>query len=54
MMRNVKKGDIICYRMGIVQVLKVEADGCWVKDPYGVKQKIDWDDVKQYNRSLNL
>ena len=46
----VKKGDVICYRPNLVRVLKVEEDGLWIKDPYGVEQKIDWEDYHHYNK----
>ena len=61
--KNVEKGDYICYRPNLVKVLKVEDDGVWIsseaesgvpviKGPYGEEQKIDWEDVVEYNRDL--
>lgn len=47
---SVKVGDMIQYRVNIVEVLKVEDDGVWVRGPYGEEQKIDWEDVKEYNK----
>jgi len=45
----IQKGDVICYRMSIVEVLQVLKNGAWIKGPYGEVQTIDWDDIKQYN-----
>lgn len=50
--KKIKKGDVICYRPNLVRVLKVEDDGVIIKGPYGEVQKIDWEDVAQYNRNL--
>lgn len=45
----IQKGDIICYRMGLVKVLQVLKNGAWVEGPYGEVQTIDWEDIQQYN-----
>lgn len=45
----IQKGDVICYRMSIVEVLQVLKNGAWVKGPYGEVQTIDWEDIQQYN-----
>lgn len=42
-------GDLINYRIGLVKVLKIEDDGVVVKGDGGLEQKLDWEDVKQYN-----
>ena len=48
----VRVGDIICYRPNLVKILSIEDDGCWIKDCYGLEQKIDWEDIDQYNPKL--
>lgn len=48
----IQKGDVICYRMGLVKVLQVSKDGAEVEGPYGVVQTIDWEDIQQYNRNF--
>lgn len=35
-----------------MKILKVEDDGCWIRDCYGLEQKIDWEDIDQYNPKL--
>lgn len=51
---KIRKGDIICYRMGLVKVLKVLEEGLEVRGAYGVEQTIDWEDVETYNRGQYL
>lgn len=48
----IKEGMLIAYRMNFVTVLRIEMDGVWVKDPYGVEQKLDWEDVEKYNPGI--
>ena len=50
--RVIRVGDIICYRPNLVKVLTVEEDGCWIRDGYGLEQKIDWEDIDMYNPRL--
>ena len=50
MKTKLHKGDLICYRMGIVRVLNVTDSGAYVRGPYGEEQTIDWEDIEQYNR----
>lgn len=45
--------SIICYRMGLVRVTGVGPVKIIIKDPYGVVQDIDWEDVREYNRKEN-
>lgn len=48
----IQEGMLIAYRMNFVTVLRIEEDGVWVKDLYGVKQKLDWEDVEKYNPEI--
>lgn len=48
----IQEGMLIAYRMNFVTVLRIEEDGVWVRDPYGVKQKLDWEDVEKYNPGI--
>lgn len=48
----IQEGMLIAYRMNFVTVLRLEEDGVWVRDPYGVRQKLDWEDVEKYNPGI--
>lgn len=50
--KHLKKGDIICYRVNLVKILKIDDDGCLVRGHYGEEQHIDWDDIREYNREF--
>jgi hypothetical protein len=48
----ISKGDVINYRANSVKVKKILDDGLLIRDPYGVEQVIDWEDVAQYNQTF--
>lgn len=50
--KKVHKGDIICYRVNLVEVLSRYGEKLWIRGPYGEEQHIDWEDVVEYNRDL--
>lgn len=50
--KKVHKGDSICYRSNIVEVLYRRGEKLRVRGPYGEEQSIDWEDVVDYNRDL--
>lgn len=50
--KKVYVGKIICYRPNLVEIKEVCEDGVVIEDPYGVVQKIDWEDVVEYNPDL--
>lgn len=49
---KLQKGDVICYRANLVRVKEVDKTGAVVKGPYGEVQKIDWEDILQYNPEI--
>ena len=49
--QNIQLDDIICYRSHLAKILIIEDDGCIIQGPY-CEQKIDWEDIDQYNPDI--
>lgn len=48
----IREGMLIAYRMNFVTVKSIKEDGAWVIGPYGEEQKLDWEDIEQYNPGI--
>ena len=47
-------GLVVAYRVNFYTVTEITNDGVWGIGPYGEAQFIDWEDLRQYNPTMDL